>query len=172
MATMIGSATTWHPNRKRFAATAVLVGTLTAALLTRIAEPGWSSLGAGGFVLICGLALFFPAAIVFLVITGQVLIGVLLVRQDGPTLLLLTPAMAGVVLTAELLAVVARMDTPFEAHPRADLPRGLLTAVIGGGVFAAVAALGTLGGPVGLWAVVLASAACLVLAVVMVRKGE
>jgi hypothetical protein len=109
---------------------------------------------------------------VFLVITGQGLIGVLLVREDGPTLLLLAPAMAGVVLTAELLAVVARMDTPFEAHPRADLPRGLLSAVIGGGVFAAVAALGTLGGPVGLWAVVLAPAGCVLLAMILVRRSE
>jgi hypothetical protein len=69
-----------------------------------------------------------------------------------------------VVATAELLAVVARLDSPVERRPRGVLRRAATATLTGAGAFMVVfvAAVG-LPGPSGLAAVVLASAACLVL---------
>jgi hypothetical protein len=126
--------------------------------------------GVGGYLALVVLALFVPPAVTAQVVGGQTLMAGLLVGPEGPAPLLLVPAVFGVVVTAEMLADVARMDTPFESHPRHDLLRSGVSALIGGGVFAAVALVGTLPGPEGIGAVVLASGICVVLALVLVRE--
>ena len=115
------------------------------------------------------VALFIPAAISVQVVGGLALLGGLLLAEDGPSPLLLIPAVAGVIFTAELLTIVARMDTPIDGDSRDDLPRAGVAAVIGGGVFGAVVLVSGLPGPTGFGAVVLASGACVVLATVLVR---
>ena len=121
--------------------------------------------GAGLYVFITVAALFLPAGIAVQVITGQALVASLLLRQDGPDPLLLVPVVAGVVATAELLAVVARLDTPLTRDPTDAAARAGRSAAIGGGVFGAVMLVSGLPGPAGPVAVVLASAACVVVAV-------
>lgn len=163
---------TWRPARRALAASAILVTALTGALEVWLGGSSWHLFGAYTYVLIAMLGLFSPAAIAVQVVWGQVLIGSLLVAQDGPYHLLLAPLVAGVIVTAELLAVVARMDTPFDSDPRDDLPRAGTAALIGGGVFGVVLFLSSVPGPRGIVAIVLALGACVVLAALMVQVNQ
>lgn len=160
---------TWRPARQALGASAILVAALTAAVGVWLGGSGWHLFGAYTYVLIALLGLFSPAAIAVQVICGQVLVGSLLVAQDGPPHLLLAAVVASVIVTAELLAVVARMDTPLASDPRDDLPRAGTAALMGGGVFAVVLLLSGVPGPTGIVAVALASGACVVLATLMVQ---
>ncbi len=162
---------TWSPARQRLASLAVLLATLTGAVGTVLDGSSSYVYGAGAYVMIAVLALFVPAAIAVQVIAGQVLVGGLLMGQDGPAALMLVPAFAGVVATAELLTMVAWLDTPLQRDPSDALPRAGLAAVIGGGVFGAVMLVSGLPGPGGLVAVGLASGACVLLATRLVRNG-
>lgn len=165
--------TTWRRARRRTAAAAVLTAILTGAAGVALGASSLHVYIAGAYVVITVAALFFPAAIAVQVIGGQVLVGSVLLGQDGLAhLLLLLPVVAGVVATAELLAVVARLDTPLERDPGAGLHRVGLAAAIGGAVFAAVVLLGELPGPTGLVAIVLASGACVMLAVLLVKRAN
>ena len=164
--------TNWPHNRRVMAALAILAAILTGAFGVESGGPAWAPYAAGTYLLITLIALFSPAAVAVQVIAGQTLIGGLLVAQDGGPPLILFPAVAGVILTAELLSVVARMDTPFDSDPRSDLPRAGLAALIGGGVFGAVVLLSGLPGPTGLVAFVLASGVCVLLAAFIVIVGK
>ena len=161
---------TWWPARQRLAALAVLAAALTGAFGIELGGIGWHAFSAGAYVLTTVVALIFPAAIAVQVVAGQVLLGGLLVGPDGPASLLLTPAVAGVIVSAELLAVVARMDTHLDSDPRNDLSRAGLSALIGGGVFGAVVLVSGFPGPTGLVAVALAAGACFALAILLVRN--
>ncbi len=165
------TTSTWSPGRQRLAALAVLVATLTGAVGTVLDGSSSYVYGGGAYVMIAALALFFPAAITAQVIGGQVLVGSLLMGQEGFAALILVPALAGVVATAELLAIVAWLDTPLQRDPRDALPKAGLAAVIGGGVFGAVMLVSGLPGPGGLVAVGLASGACVVLATRLMRSA-
>ena len=109
------------------------------------------------------------AGITTLLIGGQVLVGSLLLGSGAATPLVLMPAVAGVVVTSELLAVVARLDMQLERDSGDGVPSGGLAAVIGGCVFGVVVLASAFPGPTGLVAVVLASGACVVLATLLVR---
>ena len=91
---------------------------------------------------------------------------------DGLAPSMLVPAIAGVVATAELLAVVARLDTQLERDPGDYLSRTAVAALVGGGVFGAVGLLSGIPGPTGLVAVGLASGACVLLATMLAGKGR
>jgi hypothetical protein len=80
---------------------------------------GWHIVGACVYVVIAATALFFPAAITIQVIGGQMLAGSVLLGQNAPASLLLLPVIASVVVTAELLAAVGRLDTRSRAIPAA-----------------------------------------------------
>lgn len=82
------------------------------------------------------------------------------------------PIVGGGVATAELLAVVARLDVPIERNPGDAVRRVGLAAVIGGGVFGVVALAGGLPGPTGLVAIAVSARACIVLARLLVRVGQ
>ena len=107
------------------------------------------------------------------VVAGQVMIAGLLLRPDAAGALwradsLLPLAMLiGVVATAELLAVVDRVVTSVDHDPRAGLRRAGLAAAVAGVTFAGVLLLGSVTGPTGLAAVALASAACVIVALVL-----
>ncbi len=168
---MNGRAVPWSPTRRRLASLALLAAAMTGVVGTVLDGSGSYIYGAGAYVMIVVLALFVPAAIAVQVIAGQVLVGGLLLGLDGTAVLMLVPAFAGVVATAELLAMVAWLDTPVQRDPGDALPRAGLAALIGGGVFGAVTLASGLPGPGGLVAVVLASAACVVLATRLVRNA-
>ena len=163
---------TWWPARQGLAAFAVFAAILTGTFGAALGGSGGHAFLAGAYVVAAAVALFYPAAIAVQVIGGQVLLGSLLVGSEGTAPLLLVPAVAGVVVTAELLAVVARLDTQLERDPGDDLPRAGLAAVIGGAVFGAVVLVSGFPGPIGLVAVGLASGACVVLATLLVSNAR
>lgn len=168
----IRGPTTWRPARQHLAAITLLIATLTGAAGAALGASGSHVLGAGAYVVAALLALFFPAAIVVQVIAGQVLAASVLLAPDGPAPLLLLPMVASILATAELLAVVGRLDTPLARDPSDDLRRMGITVLIGGGVFGAVALAGRLPGPTGILAIALASAACVVLAILLVSDAR
>jgi hypothetical protein len=163
---------TWWPARRRFAAMAVVTATLTGVGGALLAGSGWQDRLAAVYVLLAVVALFSPAAIAVQVIAGQVLLGSLLVAREGLAPSFLLPVVAGVVVTAELLATVARLDAPVEGDSRKDLRRAGLAAVVGCSAYSVVALVGGVRGPTGVVAVTLASAACVVLAGTLVGKAS
>jgi hypothetical protein len=161
--------TTWWPARRRFALLAMLTAVLTAALAASVGGPDWHRDLALLYVGVAAVALLSPAAITVQVVVGLLVVASLLPGHSGIETLLLAPAIVGIVATAELLAAVARLDTPIEPRPRGDLGRASVAALMGGGVYAAVALAAGLPGPTGLLAVCLASAACALLAMLLGR---
>lgn len=155
--------------QRGLAGLAVVSAGLTGALIGSLGGPGFLQLGAVSYLLVTGIALITPAAITVQVVWGLALLGRFLVAPPGSNPSLLILAVAGIIFTAELLAIVARMDTPFQNDPRDDFPRAGISALIGGVVFGAVFLLSGIRGPTGLIAVILASGACVLLAFLLVR---
>jgi hypothetical protein len=158
--------------RQRVAAVAILVATTAAAAVAALGGSAWHVSGAGAYITITVLTLFFPAVLTVQVIAGQVIVASVLLGRPGPAPLLLLPVVASVVATAELLALVGRLNTPVERDPRHDLHRTGSATAIGGGAFAAVVLLGGLPGPTGLLAIAVASAASFALALMLVNDAR
>ena len=152
------------------AAIAVLTAALTGAAVVALGSSIGHFYGAAVYVGIVIAALSSPAGIPAQVIGGQLLAGSVLLGPDQPNLLLLLPILAGIVFTAELLAVISRAAPPEEHATPRHLRRGIAAAGIGGGVYAAVVLLGELPGPTGPLAVTLAAAAFIVLAIQLVNS--
>lgn len=161
----------WYTSRPALGGLALASAGLVGVFVVQLGGSSWHGHGATVYFLAAFLASVSPAAIAVQVVVGQVLVGSLLVGPDGPPALLLTPAAAGVIVTAELLSIMARTDTPFESHPRNDLRRAVVSALIGGGVFGAVSAVSGFPGPTGLMAVILASGASVGLATLLTRDA-
>lgn len=159
---------TWSAERLRYAILGVLVAGLTAAIVVGMLGPG-SGLYGLTYVALAVLSVFFPAAITTQVIGGQALVGLLFLVQDGTALTLTVPLVATVVVTAELLAVVARLDTPLPRGPGDALARTGRASVLAGALFAGAILISAAPGPTGILAVGLGSVACLVLAIRMAR---
>jgi len=151
---------------------AVATALLTATLAVAVGGRGVTSDLATLYVACAVAALFYPAMITIQVLLGQLLLGLVLMRGEGGASALLIPTLAVVVITAELLAIVARWDTPLPRDPRAELPGVITAGVMGGAVFAVVMLAAVLPGPRGFLAVGLASAACAGLATMLVRNRE
>lgn len=164
--------TAWWPGRRRLAIVAATVTVLTAVLYILLGGAAAHLDLAAIYVLVAMGALFSPAAVTAQVIAGQALAGSLLTSPQGPRPLLLVPVLAGVVATAELLAAVARLDASVERSATEGLGRMGAAAVVGAGVYAAVALVGDLPGPTGLLAVVLASGAFAGAAWLLVRRSH
>lgn len=148
---------------------------VVAALLTGVlsADAGGGTL-ATAFVVCALLALVAPAAIVAVVLVGQGGVAWGLLGGNGGDPLGAALTLAGVVATAELLAIVARLDLPMARDPRENVRRAALAAAIGLAVFGLAGAATLIPGPGGLPAVVTACAACGWLAVWVARvsRGE
>ena len=160
------------PARQRLILIVVFLATLTGAAGAALGASGGHAFGAAAYVASALVAVFVPAAIAIQVVGGQVLVGTLLLGQAGPAPLLLLPLVAAIVVTAELLAVVARLNTPLERDPRDDLRRAAASAAIGAGVFGMVVLAGVLPGPTGLVGIALASAACIALAILLAGRAR
>ena len=155
---------------------AILTATVVAAIGAAVGGTFLHILGAAAYIAITVSALFAPAMIMVQVAAGQVIVADLLLRPDGagallrpvsPGVLLLVALVAGVVATAELLAIVDRIVTSVDHDPRADLRRAALATAVAGVVFGAVFFLGSMPGPTGLAAIALAAAACVIVALVL-----
>lgn len=160
----------WSPARMRFAGLAVAAAIATVGLV--LALGGGRVMGATLYVIVTLAALFFPAAIAVQVGLGQLLVGQLLLGAGSVDPLLAVPAFVGVVAAAELLAVVAWLDSPLRRQPRDAGNSTVRAAGVGAVVFGTVLLLVGLPGPTGILAVVLASAACGVLARRLARTGS
>lgn len=154
------------------AALAVASALATAATGSALGGSVLHLYGGAAYVGLAGLALAAPAAITAQVVTGQLLVGSLLLMPDGPAPLLLLPLVATVVITAELLGVAARLDLPLQRPAGEDLRRSVIAAVTGGAAYGGVVLAAALPGPSGLRGIALASAACVALAVVLVRGAS
>lgn len=161
----------WWSARLRFAGLAVLTSLLTASLLVALGGLGQSP-GTGLYVIITFGALFFPGGIAVQVVLGQLLIGRLMLGPGAVDPLVAGVALAGVICGAELLSVVARLDTPLRRDPAGVLPRTGMAAAGGAGIFAVVLLVAGLPGPTGLLAVVVAAAACAFMAARLIRSAE
>ena len=155
--------------QRGLAGLAVLSAGVTGALIGGVGGAGFLQFGVVAYLLVTGLALITPAAIAVQVVGGLLLLARFLVAESGPAPLLVIPAVAGIIFTAELLAIVARMDTPFLSDPRDDLPRAVFSALVGGAVFTTVLLISGIRGPGGLVAIFLASGACVLLAYLMIK---
>lgn len=131
-------AATWWPGRRRLAALAVLTALATGALAAALGGGSGYVTVAWAYTILAGAAVVVPAAITAQVVAGQIILAGLLLGPAGATPLSLVPILAGVIVTAELLAVVARLDTPLERDARDALSGAGFAATVGGSVFAGV----------------------------------
>lgn len=147
---------------------AVLAAFVTGALVVGAGGGGWLRYLALGYIGIVVLALFVPAAVTAQVVGGQVLAGVVLVGGAAGGLFTTALVVAGVVVTAELLAVVARLDSPVRRRPEGVLARTGTAGALAGGVFGVVVFSSGQYAVGGLIAVAVASAVCFGVAMRMV----
>ncbi len=161
----------WGRGRQGVAVGALISAVATAGAVAVLTSSSSGVLGAAIYVFVVTVALMVPAAVAAQVLYGQLMIVSLLMRAEPVGVLLLLPLTAGVIVTAELLAAVAWLDTPIRKEAPQALPDAALSGLVGAGVFGAVAVVGGLPGPTGLGAVALAAGACVVLAGVMLRDG-
>jgi hypothetical protein len=147
-------------------ATAVATG-LVVVSLGASSDHAW---GAAGYLAVVGFAVLAPGAIWAQVVAGQLLAGGLLLGPEGLPWWLLVPVVASVVATAEILGVVARLDSVVPRAPADDLRRAGWSTLVGGVAFAVVALAGALPGPRGLVAVGVASAACVAVAALLLDR--
>lgn len=159
---------TWWPARVRLAILAVAAAVLTGAWAVLVGGTGLSY-GAVAYVLVAAAAAFLPAAIAVQVIGGQILAAGVLSAPSGAVVLLALPVVLGVVVSAELLAVVARLDLPTPRAPDGALRRAGFAATIGVGVYTAVSLAGALPGPAGPVATLVAAGGIVAVALLLVR---
>lgn len=158
-------------NQRHVEIALVVTAALTALAGALLGEAGGSTAAAAAYLAGTMLALLNPSAIFVQVVAGQVLVGTLLMRQEGPGPLPLVLLVCAVVVTAELLALVARMRAVRRPGQDGELVRVGVAAATAGLVFFAVLWVGALPGPTGLAAVFVTSAACALLAYLMVRPA-
>lgn len=158
--------TNWWPVRVQAAALTVVALLATCAVAVALGVlPGY----AAAYLLIGLYGLGSPAAIPVQVVAGTSLIGALLVGPIGAAPLSLVPLVVGVVATAELLGVVARLDAPIR-RPAGDLLlRAGGSAAAAGLVYTAIVLIGSVRGPSGSVAVALGSAAAFLAALTLAR---
>lgn len=157
--------------RRRIAAMALVVAALTGAAGAVLGGSTWHAYGAAAYLAAAVLAVFNPAAIALQVVAGQALAGGILLGPDAPPALMLLPIVPAILVTAELLAIATRWHRPPGRDPAHALRSVGLAAFVGGGGFGAVLLAGEVTGPSGIVAIALASAACIGLAVLLVRRG-
>ena len=159
----------WWRSRVVMAVVAVVVALATALATVAFAESPQFLVFAALYVVTVGASLVTPSAIVAQIVGGQALAGALLLSTENPSLLALTGVIAGVVLTSELLGIVARLGMPIERDPGPDTRQAGFAALVGATVFAVVFLLGRLPGLEGMAGAVLAAVAAIGLAVWMVK---
>ena len=158
--------------RRRLIGAALVTAVATGVVTVSLGATGNHAWAAAGYLAVVGFAVLAPGAIWAQVIAGQALVGGLLLGPAGRPWWLLLPLVASVVATAEILAVVARLDSVVPRAPADDLRRAGRATLVGSLVFAVVAFAGALPGPGGLFAVALASGACAAVAALLLDRSE
>src|SRR5690606_7235927 len=124
-----GSEMTTLHRRTTVAALAVVTAALTSAGAAALGNAPPHALGGIIYFGVVVGALLQPGALTAQVIAGQLLAGSLLLSPEPPSLLRLAPIVAGVIATAELLALAHRMNTSF-APATTGAPRRIGGAVL------------------------------------------
>lgn len=161
---------TWSGVRLRFAGYAATTVALTAAVVLTSPFGGTLAFGVAGYAALVALAIFVPAAITPQVIAGQLMAGVLWLQGGDAAAVSALLVIGSVVATAELLAEVARLDSPLGRRPSGALGRVGAALAIACVVFALLASAGELPGVTGLVGVALGAAVCAWVAVGFVRR--
>ena len=156
--------------RNRLIAAALVLAVTTGVVALGLGATPNHAWGALGYVAVVGFAVRAPGAIWAQVLAGQLLAGSLLLGSGELSWWVLAPVIASVIATAEVLGVVARLNSVVPRDPTEDLRRAGRATLLGGVTFAAVALAGGLPGPRGLLAVSLASAACVAVAAVLLER--
>jgi hypothetical protein len=164
------STSGWTPARLRLAVLAVASAAVTATLAATVGGTADYVYGAVACLASVVAALFVPAWIVGQVVVALTVAGAIVMEGTDPLLLL--PIVTTIIVTTELLAATARLDSPVVTTPRGTLRRIAFSAIAGASVFAIVALVGRLPVPAGLPAIGLAAAACVVLAILLVARSS
>ncbi len=158
--------------RHRLAFLAIVAATLTSAGAVAARGPEFHGMVA---LLHLGAALgaiVVPPAIVAQIVTGTLLTAGTLYAPGGARPLLLLPLLVGVVLTAELLGRLLRMDRPLDGEIRREVLEAGAMALLAGVVGGIVLLAGSLPGPSGPAGTALAAGAAIAVAVVLARARQ
>ena len=163
---------TWWPARRRLARLAIASAFLTGVLVAVVGGGGTHVVRAGLHLVVAVGALRIAALVTGQVVVGMLTIAVVLVGGEAGTALALAPAVAGVIVTAELLAAVARLDTPLERGADGVVVRALSSGALSGLLFAAVASVGGVVALDGSTGLLVASGAVLLLGLLLLRVAR
>ena len=164
--------TAWRPDRAFVAGAAAASALATASGAAILGGSPAPLSGVAAYAVITIFALAYPALITAQVIAGAAIAASLLFGPLAGTPLFVAPVLAGVVATAELLAITARLDSPFGRDPRGDLRRAGIAGLLSAAVFGIVALIADVRGPGGFLAVVLAAAVCTLLGLLLVHSVD
>lgn len=167
-----GAPTLWSAARRQVAAGAFGVAALTGFSAHVIGDETYQSALAGLYVLLAAIAIFNPEALTWKLVLGAVLVGIGMIDHEGTEMLVMLPVLGGVVATAELLGITARLGMVIERDPAPDLVRLCLVVVLTLASYAAVLLTGELDGPSGLVSTGLAAGACVGLALALRRPDD
>lgn len=164
--------TIWPRGRVGMVVITLVTAAATAALAAWAGDGPGHVLAGAGFVAATVAALESPRVVWLPVLVGVGLSWSLLEGREGTEALVMVPVIVGVVATAELIAVVARLEMIVRRNPVDDLARvGLLAAVAAVGTLLTLV-LGSIEGPGGFAALALAAGACVVLAVLLAQTSR
>ena len=160
--------------RPRWRLVGVALGSAIATAGVVAALTGTTAAAIGGvlYVVLAAVAVVLPAAILGQVLYGQLMLVALLVGPAQVDLLEAVSLMAGVIVTAELLAEAAWLDTALPRESPQALPIAAHSALLGAAVFGLVLLSGAVPGPGGVVSVGLAAGSCAVVAMVVLRGAE
>ncbi len=147
-------------SRGRVILAALLAGGLTALSAAGLGATTNHVWGASGYLALVGFSILAPASIWAQVVAGQLMAAALMLGADAAPWWQIVPLVAGVVATAELAGIAARLDVVVARPPVGDLRRAGRAVVVAAIAFAGVALAAALPGPAGFAAVMLASLSC------------
>lgn len=164
------ATTLWSRPRRHAQALTYLVALITAIYGASFGgdDVAWLPLVALAYLVATAIASSSPSAIAGQVVAGFGLAWGALQQLDGIAVLALVPLMVGVVATAELLGVVARLGIVVERAAGPDLRRLPAAAGLTAVISATTLSIGLLDVPGGFTGTLLAAGACVVLAAVLV----
>lgn len=160
--------TLWPRARRRTATAVILTAAIAAAYVVVLGSAPRFWVLAAGYLAAALLALTSPHAIAGQVTVGIALAWSLLPGREGVETFAIVPVILAVVITAELLALTARLGMVVPRDPGPDLRRLAIAVALATFVSVATLAIGLLPGPGGVAATAMAAGACLLLALLLV----
>lgn len=139
LTTSVRRPDTWPGFRIRFACFSLAAAAATATVVLSTETGASLGYGVATYLAVATLAVFVPAAITPQVIGGQLLAGALWLQGGDGAAAGALLVLATVIVTAELLSEVARLDSPLHREPKGILARAATAGVMGGLVFGLLA---------------------------------